>query len=153
MRRFCAPNGRHYLEATRKNILEPLRNSRQRKEHRFNRKGRPISRPEPTALFNDNELHASLNKQRKLSWSRLVRSGRLDEAEQAARDLLVRFPEVHDGYDRLGMVYEARGEIQKAADSYRKVIEFIREQPENYDPGFEDAFVKLVDRLDPPATP
>src|SRR5271170_3058232 len=32
----------------------------------------------------------------------LVRAGKLDEAEQAARDLLVRFPEVHDGYDRLG---------------------------------------------------
>jgi hypothetical protein len=39
----------------------------------------------------------------------LVRAGKLDEAEQAARDLLVRFPDVHDGYDRLGMVYEARG--------------------------------------------
>jgi hypothetical protein len=38
---------------------------------------------------------------------KLVRAGKLDEAEQAARDLLVRFPEVHDGYDRLGMVYEA----------------------------------------------
>jgi len=27
----------------------------------------------------------------------LVRAGRLDEAEQAARELLVRYPEVHDG--------------------------------------------------------
>ncbi|MBC7945485.1 MAG: hypothetical protein H7X91_09560 [Burkholderiales bacterium] len=50
----------------------------------------------------------------------LVHAGRLDEAEQAARDLLVQYPEVHDGYDRLGMVYQARGENQKAADSYRK---------------------------------
>jgi hypothetical protein len=25
---------------------------------------------------------------------------KLDEAEQAARDLLVRFPDVHDGHDR-----------------------------------------------------
>ncbi|HET9645177.1 MAG TPA: SEC-C metal-binding domain-containing protein [Burkholderiaceae bacterium] len=32
----------------------------------------------------------------------LVHAGRLDEAEQAARELLVRYPEVHDGYDRLG---------------------------------------------------
>jgi tetratricopeptide (TPR) repeat protein len=81
----------------------------------------------------------------------LVRAGKLDEAEQAARDLLVRFPEVHDGYDRLGMVYEARGENQQAADCYRKVIAFVREHPDDYDPGFEDVFVKLVDRLDPPA--
>jgi hypothetical protein len=42
----------------------------------------------------------------------LVRAGKLDEAEQAARDLLVRFPDVHDGYDRLGMVYEGPGRQQ-----------------------------------------
>ena len=80
----------------------------------------------------------------------LVRAGKLDEAEQAARDLLVRFPEGHDGYDRLGMVHEARGENRQAADCYRKVIEFIREHPDDYDPGFEDMFTKLVNRLDPP---
>jgi hypothetical protein len=45
---------------------------------------------------------------------KLVHAGRLDEAEQAARDLLVRFPDVHDGYDRLGMVHEARGENRQA---------------------------------------
>ena len=80
----------------------------------------------------------------------LVRAGKLDEAEQAARDLLVLFPDVHDGYDRLGMVYEARGENRQAAECYRKVIAFIREHPDDYDPNFEDVFVKLVDRLDPP---
>ena len=32
----------------------------------------------------------------------LVRAAKLDEAEAAARDLLVRFPDVHDGWDRLG---------------------------------------------------
>jgi hypothetical protein len=36
----------------------------------------------------------------------LVNAGKLDEAEKVARDLLQRFPEVHDGYDRLGVVYE-----------------------------------------------
>jgi tetratricopeptide (TPR) repeat protein len=80
----------------------------------------------------------------------LVRAGKLDEAEQAARDLLLLFPDVHDGYDRLGMVYEARGENRQAADCYRKVIAFIREHPDDYEPGFEEVFVKLVDRLDPP---
>jgi hypothetical protein len=29
----------------------------------------------------------------------LVRAGKLDEAETAARDLLVRSPDVHDGWD------------------------------------------------------
>ena len=50
---------------------------------------------------------------------------------------------------RLGMVYEARGDKQKAADCYRKVIAFIKGHPDDYEPGFEDVFVKLVDRLDP----
>jgi tetratricopeptide (TPR) repeat protein len=81
----------------------------------------------------------------------LVHAGKLDEAEKAARDLLQRFPEVHDGYDRLGMVYEARGDKQQAAFYYRKVIEFVRAHPENYDPGFEETFCRLVDKLDPPA--
>jgi tetratricopeptide (TPR) repeat protein len=68
----------------------------------------------------------------------LVRSAKLDAAEVAARDLLARFPDQPDGWDRLGMVYEARGENQKAAESYRKVIEFIRQDPDAHPPGFED---------------
>src|SRR6185437_6695629 len=34
----------------------------------------------------------------------LVHEGKLDEAEKAAREFLERYPQVHDGYDRLGMV-------------------------------------------------
>jgi tetratricopeptide (TPR) repeat protein len=80
----------------------------------------------------------------------LIHAGKLDEAEHAARDLLARFPDVHDGYDRLGMVHEARGENRQAADCYRRVIAFIRQHPDDYDDAFEDAFVKLVAKLDPP---
>jgi tetratricopeptide (TPR) repeat protein len=81
----------------------------------------------------------------------LVRAGKLEEAEAAARDLLKRFPKVHDGWDRLGMVHEARGENTQAADCYRKALEVIQAQPENYDPAFADAFVELITKLDPPA--
>jgi hypothetical protein len=49
------------------------------------------------------------------------------------------------------MVHEARGEKKLAADCYRKAIEIICSQPENYDPALADVFVKLVDKLDPPA--
>jgi tetratricopeptide (TPR) repeat protein len=83
----------------------------------------------------------------------LVHAGRLDEAEQAARDLLVRFPDEHDGYDRLGMVHEARGENRQAADCYRRVIAIIRDHPDSYDPGFDAVYQQLVDKLDPPAEP
>jgi len=33
---------------------------------------------------------------------------------------------------------------------YRKALEIIRAQPENYDQEFAEVFVKLVDKLDPP---
>ncbi|MGH7015388.1 MAG: SEC-C metal-binding domain-containing protein [Stellaceae bacterium] len=78
----------------------------------------------------------------------MVRAGQLDEAEHAARDLLVRFPEVHDGYDRLGMVYEARGDNKQAAQCYRQVIDFVRARPDQYEPGFEDTFHRLIQKLD-----
>ena len=48
----------------------------------------------------------------------LLDAGQLDEAERAARELLERYPEVPDGHERLGMVYEARGDHPRAADCY-----------------------------------
>jgi len=78
----------------------------------------------------------------------LVHADRLDEAEQAARELLVRYPEVHDGYDRLGMVHEARGQFREAADCYRKVIEFTRANPDDYDAAFVDTFLELIAKLE-----
>jgi tetratricopeptide (TPR) repeat protein len=82
----------------------------------------------------------------------LIRAGKIDEAEQAARDLLVRYPEVHDGYDRLGMVYEARGDHKQAAHCYRQVIDFVRAHPNQYEPDFEATFHRLIQKLDPPTT-
>jgi hypothetical protein len=80
-----------------------------------------------------------------------VRAGKLDEADHAARELFVRFPEVHDRYDRLGMVYEARGQNKQAADCYRQVIEFVHAHPDRYEPQFATTFHNLVAKLDPPA--
>jgi tetratricopeptide (TPR) repeat protein len=81
----------------------------------------------------------------------LAHEGKLDQAEAAARELLVRYPEVHDGYDRLGMVYEARGEHQRAAHCYRQVIDFVRAHPDQYESQFEATFHRLIQKLDPPA--
>jgi len=81
----------------------------------------------------------------------LVHAGKLEEAEAAARDLIERYPEVHNGWDRLGMMYEAKGEAKTAADCYRKALEIIRERPGQYDPEFAAAFVELIEKLDPPA--
>jgi tetratricopeptide (TPR) repeat protein len=81
----------------------------------------------------------------------LIHEGKLDEAEQAAHELLERFPEVQDGYDRLGMVYEARGNKARAADYYRKALNFIREADDSHAPEMEEVYRRLIDRLDPPA--
>lgn len=79
----------------------------------------------------------------------LVRAGLLDEAEAAAHVLLERYPEMYDGYDRLGMVEEARGNPKAAADWYRKCLESIRENLEGYDPELPERYVQFIARLDP----
>ena len=81
----------------------------------------------------------------------LVRAGKIDEAEAAARALLARYPEVHDGWDRLGMVHEARGENTAAADCYRRVVEFLDRNPDYSDPGFRASFVERIAKLTPSA--
>jgi hypothetical protein len=47
------------------------------------------------------------------------------------------------------MVYEARGDHKQAADYYRKVIDFVRAHPDQYEAGFEDTFHRLIQKLDP----
>jgi tetratricopeptide (TPR) repeat protein len=79
----------------------------------------------------------------------MVQAGNLDAAEQAAHELLTRFPDVHDGYDRLGMVCQARGDYRQAAAYYRRAITVIRKHPDTYDPAFEAIFQRLIDRLEP----
>lgn len=81
-----------------------------------------------------------------------INAGKLDAAEAAARDLLVRYPDVHDGWDRLGMVHEARGDNAQAADCYRKLIDFLRQNPGYADPEMAQDYTKLIAKLDPPAT-
>ena len=76
----------------------------------------------------------------------LVQAGKLEQAEQAARALLERFPEVPDGHERLAMVYEARGEGGQAAECYRKVIEMVRARPGEFDPEYERYLLEKLDR-------
>ena len=82
----------------------------------------------------------------------LIDAGRLDEAEHAARALLVDYPEVHDGHDRLGMIYEARGLHREAAESYRKVVDLMRTHPADYDPEMQTHYLERIAKLDPPIT-
>jgi tetratricopeptide (TPR) repeat protein len=80
----------------------------------------------------------------------LIDAGKLDEAERAARALLANYPQVHDGYDRLGMVYEARGDRPQAAHWYRECLEFVRKNKELYEPAVEDRYEQLIEKMESP---
>lgn len=78
----------------------------------------------------------------------LVDAGRLDDAEAAAHDLLQRFPDVHDGYARLGLIHEIRGNTELAIEYYRKVIAVARDHPDPDEPVIEADYQKLISRLE-----
>ena len=78
----------------------------------------------------------------------LVDAGRLDDAEAAAHDLLERFPGVHDGYARLGLIHEIRGNSELAIEYYKKVIAFARDHPDHDEPVIEADYQQLIARLE-----
>ncbi len=67
----------------------------------------------------------------------LIKQNRWDEAEAVSRKLLTDYPDQVDGLNRLAMVYEARGEKNKAAGYYRKAADFAESNP-----GFDKQMVK-----------
>lgn len=67
----------------------------------------------------------------------MIHAGHLDEAEHAAQRLLEQYPDVHDGLERLAMVYAARGNRPLAAEYYRKAADFVHARPDLYDAGME----------------
>lgn len=77
----------------------------------------------------------------------LVDAGRLDDAEAAAHALVERFPDVHDGYARLGLIHEIRGNTELAIEYYRKVIAVGRDHPDPDEPVIEADYRKLIARL------
>jgi tetratricopeptide (TPR) repeat protein len=80
----------------------------------------------------------------------LIDAGRLDEAEQAAHDLLQRYPQVHDGLERLAMVYAARGDRARAAEYYRKAANFVLAHGDPDDLKMHTYLRKRAAALDPP---
>ena len=59
----------------------------------------------------------------------LINQNELEKAEAVSRRLLAEYPDQVDGFDRLAMVYEARGDRKKAAQYYRKAADFARSNP------------------------
>jgi tetratricopeptide (TPR) repeat protein len=67
----------------------------------------------------------------------LIGEKKFDEAETVCHELTKRYPDQVDGIERLAMVYEARGEKEKAVEYYLKTVEFMRSNP-----GFDEVSIK-----------
>lgn len=93
--------------------------------------------------FDDDDLDELSN-----SVVRLIREGKLDEAEKACDELDRRFPEMIDCLERRAMLLEARGESKLAADYYRRAAEHARTH-EGFDPDVADTFLASANQLDP----
>jgi hypothetical protein len=63
--------------------------------------------------------------------------------------MIAKYPEVHDGLDCLGMVYEAREQPQQAAECYRRIIRFLQAGPVEEDAELVAIFRELIEKLDP----
>jgi tetratricopeptide (TPR) repeat protein len=72
----------------------------------------------------------------------LISEGRLDEAEAGAKKLMIDYPEVHDGLERLAMVYEKRGDFKKAIATYKEALNFVTLNKANYSDDV-DSFVNF----------
>ena len=59
----------------------------------------------------------------------LIDAQQFDEAESVCNELKKRYPDQVDGIERMAMVYEARGDNQKAAEYYLKTAKFMRSNP------------------------
>lgn len=83
----------------------------------------------------------------------LIEAGRLEQAESAARRFMVEFPQETMAVERLGQVYEAKGQGQSAADEYRRGVAMMDARG---DGRFCDCcrarLVKGIRRLDPEGT-
>jgi len=77
----------------------------------------------------------------------LIEQNKLDEAEAVSRELLTEYPDQIDGFNRLAMVYEARGEKGKAAEFYRKAHRFALSN-EGFDKASADWFLSEAKRME-----
>ena len=76
----------------------------------------------------------------------IINDGKLDQAEKAAKQLIKNYPDVNDGFDRLAMVYEARGQNSLAADVYQKALDFTLEN-EGFDESESDYYRDKIKKL------
>jgi tetratricopeptide (TPR) repeat protein len=79
----------------------------------------------------------------------LIDEGRLDEAEDACKQLKREFPDLIDWIERTGAVHEARGENDKAVEYYRRCLKYIDDHPDYFEEASKDFYRRSIKRLEP----
>ena len=69
----------------------------------------------------------------------LINAGEFDKAESVCHEMSKRYPDQVDGIESLALVYESRGENERAAEQYRKTLAFMRS---NY--GFDNESIQWL---------
>lgn len=103
----------------------------------------PPSLP-PTVVFDDDDNLEQLSN----SVVDLISEGRLDEAEDACKQLKREFPDVIDWIERTGAVHEARGETDKAVEYYRRCLQYIDDHPDYFEEASKDWYRRSITRLE-----
>jgi tetratricopeptide (TPR) repeat protein len=113
----------------------------QRRDHAAPEKSPSL--PPPVVAFDDDNIDRLSNRVLDL-----IQDGRLDEAEEACRQLKREFPDAIDWIERTGAVYEARGETDKAIDYYRRCLQYIDDNPDYFEEASKDWYRKAIKRLE-----
>lgn len=75
-----------------------------------------------------------------------IKAGRYDEAQKLCDELFRKYPDVIDGHDRLGMLREAQGRFEEAADHYGKSLAIVEQHLDDYGPEVPELFRKRRDK-------
>ena len=99
----------------------------------------------PTVVFDDDDDNL---EQLSNSVVDLINEGRLDEAEDACKQLQREFPDVIDWIERTGALHEARRETDKAVDYYRRCLQYIDDHPDYFEEASKDWYRRSIKRLE-----
>ena len=77
----------------------------------------------------------------------LINDGRLEEAEAACQELKEQYPEVIDWLQRTAMLHEARGETQQAIHYYERTLQYMDENPGDFEELSREPVRAAIERL------
>ena len=73
----------------------------------------------------------------------LCNKGEYDQADLVCERIRSEYPDMVDGLDRQAMVYEKRGDKEKALEYYIKALNFMKKTPDDFD--FERVEKKIAE--------